>query len=147
MAVYATVSDFVDYVDGYVAPAPPEPLERILVRAQRDVDRVLGPFTRRTDTGLKLDPATDLNVHERAALARAVCAQARYRMRLGLEELALPAPVVVEEQGPDFRVKYATSSSASAAAPTAGTGLLSPEVKLELEPLEWLRPRGARAGA
>jgi hypothetical protein len=140
---YATIDDYIAYVEGYVPGGATEQaaLERELLRAERDIDRVLGPIHRDTTTGLKVDPTLLLG-WERAALARAVCAQARYRITSAMST-GLVAAGVTEEQGPDFRVKYASPAMAGGVA--AATGRLALVVADELEPLSFLRPRGARA--
>lgn len=87
MGVYATA----EQLDAYVvdnqdvdAPAGAE-AERLLDRAQRDVDRVVGPWPI-LSTGLKFDPGT-LPVTAREALARATCAAAEYRVEVGEDQL------------------------------------------------------------
>lgn len=82
MATYATVSDFEDYSEGWVTTDAPA-LERILEKAERDVDRILGYQGVRPDAqALKVVPA-DLAVRDRDALRDAVCAQAEYRIEMG----------------------------------------------------------------
>lgn len=140
MATYATIADFEAHVEGWDTQNPVA-LERILVRAERDVDRVLGPLRRRTDTGLKLDPATDLTTPQREALARAVAEQALWRINGGEGSTTSNAGRSQKRvKGPDFEVEY----EAAAAAYSPDTPL-APGVERELEPLAWLRPTGARA--
>lgn len=139
MATYATVADFEAYVEGWTT-TDEEALERILERAERDVDRVLGPIARDPDTGLKLDP-DDLTTLERAALARAVSAQAYHRITHRGEGTGGVEPARKRIKGPDFEVEFAEAASTG----TDGNNRLAPELAEELEPLSYLRPRGARA--
>jgi hypothetical protein len=71
VAIYASVSD----LESYVADNPEvtlsggsEAVERLLQRAERDVDRALGPYPVLA-TGRKLDP-TVISAPQRGALAR-----------------------------------------------------------------------------
>lgn len=140
MATYATISDFEGTIEGWVTDDAAA-LERIIERAERDVDRVLGPLRRDPNTGLKVDP-TNLTAPDRAALARAVSRQAHHRITaLGEGLSGEPARVASKISGPDFTVEYADSAAAAVAA----TATIGPGVAGELEPLAWMRPRGARA--
>lgn len=131
MPTYATAADVAAVTD----LAEDDVTDELIERAERELDEVLGPIAVRTDTGLKLNPDS-LLAYERKALARAVAVQA--------EHIAANAPTgertVVEEAGPDFRLKYAED-----AAP-AGTGRFSPRLPTELAPIRHLR-RLAVAGA
>jgi len=120
----------------------PVQVDALLARAERDIDRVLGPLPARDDTGLKLSPADDLTVHERAALARAVATQALHRIQaLGEGTGVTPEQPRKSVKGPDFAVEYAIDDAAGATA----TQPLAPGVARELAPLKHLRPLGARA--
>jgi len=90
MASYATVTQFRQYVldDPAMPPMSDEEVERGLERAERDVDRFLGWPVPVTDS--KRIDVLSLTAFEAAALARAVCAQAGYRARIGEEDLAVP---------------------------------------------------------
>lgn len=144
-ATYATVADYKAYIEG--APGVDDArIGRELVRAERDVDRVLGPMRRDDTTGLKVDP-TQLPPYMAAALSRAVCAQAVFLITSAPAVGSAPGAVVLEEQGPEFRIKYATPAVAGTGGAAAVTGRLAPAVADELEPLSFLRPRGARARA
>lgn len=149
MSSYATVPEFEAYVEGWVTDDEAA-LERLLERATRDVDDVIGPlYPRRVNPfrGLKLDPASDLDDAGREALSRATCAQALHRF-LFLEPAqaaaaANPAGAVKAIKGPDFEVTYADGAS-----PVTGAGgHYSPRLRDELAPLSYLRRRGARATA
>jgi hypothetical protein len=81
---YATQADFEAYAIGWTTTDAVE-LNKILMAAERDVDRVLGyQAPAREATGLRLDP-TDLSTGWATALKRAVCAQAEYRIEKGPE--------------------------------------------------------------
>lgn len=141
--VYTDIAAFEAYVEGWETEDP-DALNRLLERAERDVDNVLGPIPVRDDSGLKLDPELLLE-WEAAALSRAVCAQAEWRFRRTDATLNGAAPGAIKRiKGPDFETEYAVDSSASAAA--QGTGLYSPRVALELKPIAHLRRLIARMG-
>lgn len=92
-AVYATEAELTAYADGspYTLPSgeggPPSPMEKLIERAQGDIDSILGDHDLNesgTAAGLKLDPST-LDYGEDRALTRATCAQALYRLEMGEE--------------------------------------------------------------
>ena len=87
MAIYATAADLAPYVaDNPDVPMPDDDAaERLLERAEGDVDRVCGPWPI-LSTGRKFDPPT-LPVTSRVALSRATCAAAEYRLMVGEGEL------------------------------------------------------------
>lgn len=128
MSAYATRAQFEAYVEGWVTDNNAA-LDRLLERATRDVDNVLGPLpTHRAGAyaGLKVDPAADgWDAVELEALARATCAQALHRFRN-------PGGIFDGERrvgrisGPDFAEDYADAGS---------TGRYSPDVALELAPI------------
>lgn len=144
MPAYATAAQALAAVEGLTITDAPA-FDRLLERASRDVDRVLGPLPiRRADPfmGFKLDPAVDLDAVGRAALARATAVQAAHRLRF--VEPALAAAEAGERpaasvQGPDFTVTYSDHDLAGS------RSLYSPDLPRELEPLAYLRPTGARA--
>lgn len=99
MGVYATQADFLAYSEGSTITDAAK-FERILARAERDVDSILPPREVVAATGLKYDPLTQLAAYQRTALSRAACAQAEYRIKMGEEffrEHQLP-----QVSGPDF---------------------------------------------
>lgn len=126
MATYATVQDFEQYVEGWTTTNP-DALERLLERAQRDIDALLGPRPADPDTGLKLTPAR-LAAWERTALARATCAQAEYRWRVGETGWSQPQ-AGGRVQGPDFSYDV----------PSSGTSRVAPKLAAELAPISHLR--------
>jgi len=85
MAAYASRQELQDYLSGNpVAQLPDEPeVERLLERAQRAVDRVLGRWPL-LSTALKLDPGS-LDLVQRAALSRATCAACEHILSLDAE--------------------------------------------------------------
>lgn len=134
MASYASQADFEGYVEGWVTDNAGA-LARLLERATRDVDNVLGPIaplTSGTYAGLKLDPTT-LQAWEAKALADATCAQAEWRWRRGDEELAV-GRALKRVKGPDFEEEFAETGGT-----VGGTGRYSPQVRLELERIRHLR--------
>lgn len=97
MATYATAAQLADYVlDNEDVSAPQgDAAERLLRRAERDVDRVVGPWPI-LSTGLRFDPGM-LPVTAREALARATCAAAEFRLLVGESELVGDADYVPEQ--------------------------------------------------
>lgn len=95
MSTYATLADLGAYLADFElisVPADDEKAQRVLDRAERDVDRILGPYPVK-ETGLKLDPDA-LTVPQAAALSRAVCAQAAHRIALGEDWFSEPDDLV-----------------------------------------------------
>lgn len=95
MATYATVAELAEYI-GRAAPAN---AERILGFAERDIDRLIRLRGQRTVAGLKVNPV-DLTGYQAAALSRATCAQAEYRIAKG-EDFFIHAQHS-RVSGPDF---------------------------------------------
>lgn len=81
MALYCTVAQFADAIPNFVIEDS-DSLEIVLVLAERDIDRAIGPGYRDDTTGLKINP-TLLSAYRSAALARAVAYQAEYRLVKG----------------------------------------------------------------
>jgi hypothetical protein len=101
MATYASQADLEAYIEGWTTDDP-DAVERLLERAERDVDSVLAspvPGGRQA-TGLRLDP-DGLPGWQAQALARATCAQAEYRFAMGEEFFVRAQHDRV--YGPDFR--------------------------------------------
>lgn len=95
MSVYAVLADWQVFLQDFEllkVPADLERAQRILDSAERDVDRVLGPYTRQPG-GLKLN-TTKLTDEQSDALARAVCAQATHRLALGEDWFSEPDDLV-----------------------------------------------------
>lgn len=135
MPTYADRAAFEDYVEGWVTDDA-DALDRLLGRAERDIDRLLVGNPALTTTGLRIDPAT-LSAWERDALSRAVCAQAEHRVTVG--EAALREAIRAQRvKGPDFDVVYSNSPEG------AGPRMYGPKVALELAPIAHLRPLTAR---
>lgn len=91
MPTYATQADFEAYVEGYVTDDAAA-LGRLLEKAERDIDRLLFHGIGVPTNGLRIVPA-NLTTWAREGLARAVCAQAEYRLAKG-------EPFFVEKQLP-----------------------------------------------
>lgn len=140
MPAYATQAEFEAYAEAYIDgwPGDPAALDRLLERASRDVDALLGPrypITDGTFEGFKLDPSA-LRDWEAKALSRATCAQAEYRATLGEEEFA-KFGTGGTVSGPDFSVSGPTSSA-------GGRPRVGPKVRDELSIINHLRVTTAR---
>lgn len=129
---YAVRADFEAYVEGWTT-TDNAALDRLLARAERDIDAILGPIpiSPLSTTGLKLDP-TILKTWEKEALARAVCAQAYYRY-LTTDASIAAGRVTAKERGPDFEVDYG-QAGAGGNVPQYGQ-----RVRTELAPIRHLR--------
>lgn len=101
MPTYTDAAAFEAYVEGWVTDNP-QALDRLLERAERDVDRMLGAWWPDETTGLKITVA-DLQTWQAAALSRAVCAQAEYRFKMGEDYFVRGQHQ--EVIGPDFQAK------------------------------------------
>ncbi len=99
LPAYASQADLEAYIEGWTT-TDAAALERLLKRAERDVDTLLGAYARQSATGLKLDPAA-LTTLQANALSRATCAQAEYRIEMG-EEFFVQAQYTYVA-GPDFQ--------------------------------------------
>jgi len=88
MATYATAEQLVAYcaVSGVVIAESDDEREALILRAEEDVDRILGPYLRDPVTGRKLIPNL-LTAAQRDALARATCAAAEFRAAQGEDTL------------------------------------------------------------
>ena len=128
---YTTQAAFEEYVPGWVTDNPGE-LEKLLERAERDVDAFLGPIRPRPETGLKFDPTLFAHDWERTALSNAVCAQAFFRLGQGEAALAI-GRTTKSEKGPDFEAQYTDTGTAAAGS------LIGPMVRTELAPIRHLR--------
>lgn len=101
MPTYATQTDLTDYIEGFVVDDS-DAVDRLIERAERDIDSILGAYDRDDTTGLKITLA-DFDDWQTAALTRAVCAQVEYRFTMG--EAFMVRAQREEEWGPDFRAK------------------------------------------
>lgn len=108
MPTYATAETVTRDVPGLVIDDAAA-FNALIERAERDVDRLLGPRVVIAATGRKLDPSL-LAAWERAALERTVAAQVEHLLEVAAEQAAGPA--VKREQGPDFTVDYAVAVAA-----------------------------------
>lgn len=82
MGTYATVEDFRSYAADILRsgeiPADDDAAERLIARAEQDVDRAIGGPPH-ADTDRRVDPAT-IPAAQVAALSRATCAAAIFRI-------------------------------------------------------------------
>jgi hypothetical protein len=135
---YAARVDLANWLLDSDLPMPADAVaDRLLEQASRDVDEVLGPLPYRTEepyAGFKLNPGDLVEIGAKA-LARATCAQAEHRMRVGRANLG--GRPTKREKGPDFEVEYLD----------VGTGRFSRDLPRELAPLAGLRRLRARARA
>jgi hypothetical protein len=101
MTTYATHTDLEAYIEGG-SGLDAATADRLLERAERDVDYAAGGWPVVDPTaGLKFTPSA-LQDWQAAALNRATCAQAEYRLTMG-EDFMVKAQYT-RVQGPDFRV-------------------------------------------
>lgn len=123
---YATQAEFEQYVDGWVTDSPAA-LAKLLELAARDIDFLLGPRVARSNGWLMGNPSGDnelvLDAGQRAALSRAVCAQAEYRFTMGGEFFTRPQPSSVS--GPHFSMSYGKGGPPSRFSETAARELLA----------------------
>lgn len=135
MPTYATIADLEAYIVGFVAGDPDED-DRLIEKAERDVDQMLGmiPIADDSTTGLKLDPTT-LLAWERAALSDAVCAQVEWRILKGDSRGEAVARRV---KGPEFEKEMAVADGTT-------TRRVGPQVGVELDRIHHLRVLSARA--
>lgn len=134
MPTYATAADCLDYTPGLVIDDAVA-FGRLIEQAERDVDALLGPQPPRHDTGLKLDPETNLLPWARKALARATAAQVEWLLVTKREEwLGVGTAPVTSVKGPDFEQQFAVSLTRAGLPPTQ----LAPRVARELEPMRRL---------
>jgi hypothetical protein len=108
---YATVEEFKTYVSDRLDLDDTTILNRLL-EAERDVDLVVGPIPVDMDSGLKFIPG-ELEDDDAAALSRATCAQAEYRVEMGPSFFRRPQ--FNKTKGPD----YETSGQAPIVGPAA----------------------------
>jgi hypothetical protein len=85
MSTYASSDELESYLEASDVRTGAD-LESLLIRAEGDVDRALGPYPVDPTTGLKLDPAS-LTTAQKASLSRAVCAAAEWRITISEKEL------------------------------------------------------------
>lgn len=89
LAAYVADDDLIE-LPTYTGPGEPPPddaVERLIADAERDVDRLLALGDRDPVTGLRLTPAA-LSAPQRAALSRATCAAAAWRLHAEPEDVA-----------------------------------------------------------
>lgn len=102
---YASEDDLRGYVsDDAVLPTDPEDMAAMLHAASRDVDALLAPLAVDADEGLKVSGAlaAGLSAAQAAALVRACCAAAEWRLVQGDEELVGGADGIASVGGISF---------------------------------------------
>jgi hypothetical protein len=135
VSAYATAEELVSYVQDnpdVQVPGEPTAVERLLQRAERRVDGVLGPYAPDSTTGLKLNPSS-LTTVQKAALSRATCAAAEHELAMGPgfyvgEEDFIPAGLAV--------LRRAAATAPKVLAELAGHGLLIRSGCAEADPDE-----------
>jgi len=87
MAIYASANDLASYLAAIDSdlrpPTSPAAVEQLLTAAEQDVDRVVGAWPK-LPSGLALAPAL-LTPAQQAAVTRATCAAAEFRLASGDE--------------------------------------------------------------
>ena len=130
MPTYATRADCLAYTEGLVVEDNAA-FDRLIERAEDDIDNIAGPLPVDEGTGRKFVPA-NMSTGSAAALRRATCAQAEYRVEMG--EAFFTRAQFPESSGPDFSRK--------------GTlPYFAPKAARELRSTGLLRATGARATA
>jgi len=129
MPSYANQADFEAFVEGWTT-TDVAALDRLLARAERDVDSAVGIWPAEAN-GLKFGaPKTTnqkaLSAYQVNQLSRAVCAQAEYRVHMG-EDFFVEHQVPT--QGPDYSTTRALS-------------YIGPKVMPELEATGLIRNTG-----
>lgn len=95
---------------GNALPTDNTAADALIVRAEEDVDSVLGPW-QLLPTRRKLDPSL-LEADEQAALARCVACQVEHRLEVGEANIRAgynTATPLQSVEGPDFKKTYAVS--------------------------------------
>jgi hypothetical protein len=100
---YATAAELRSYcaASGVAVPGEDADANELLERAERDLDRLLSASYVPNATGRKVDPST-LTIAARAALSRATCAAAEWRLAQEEEELVGATDGVVGVAGLTF---------------------------------------------
>lgn len=121
---YADADACLAYTEGLTI-ADPDAFDRLIERAESDVDRCLGLIARDEDsaTARKLNP-DDLTATQVLQLSRATCAQVEYRLTMGEDYFIRPQYESVA--GPDYTV-------------TGKLPMIGPKVWAELEGSDLLR--------
>jgi hypothetical protein len=120
MATYATVEEFIGYTAHLPVTMPEAEIEALLVRAERDVDALLGWPPVATDTPrVDLDSLTEF---ERGKLRRATCAQAAFRVLRDESSLVEGPDGIASVDGLSFSRDPLPSFSPEALLELSGTG-------------------------
>lgn len=130
MASYATPAELRAYLldnPAVRAPADDAAAERLLQRAEHDVDRQLGTTTRDPVSGLAFGQAAlaALSVGQLDALMRATCAAAEFRLLAGEEILVGSEDGIAAVGGLSFSQRPPRRIAPKVAEELAGSGLVS----------------------
>ena len=83
MPTYATRADCTTYIEGLTINDATA-FDRLIERAERDVDSAVGAYPLDETTGMKFTPGT-MTARDKSDLRDAVCAQVEYRLEMGEE--------------------------------------------------------------
>lgn len=99
MPTYTDADACSAYIEGLTIDDP-DGFDRLIAKAERDVDRALGLYFHRDETtGLKIDPTTLIQA-DQDVLSRATCAQVEYRIEMG--DAFFTRAQFQQAQGPDY---------------------------------------------
>lgn len=101
MPTYATRADCLAFIEGLTINDDAA-FDRLIERAERNIDHALNTVPVIETTGLKFDPATMLAV-DKNKLRDATCAQVSYRLTMGEEFFVRPQYQNVK--GPEFETE------------------------------------------
>lgn len=101
MPTYATKADCIAYIPG-LSVNDDEEFDKLIERAERDIDSIIGFRASDTTTGKKFVPL-NLTTNERNALRDATCAQVEYRLEMG--ERFFVRPQHNKVRGPEFETE------------------------------------------
>lgn len=133
MALYATPAQVRAYVQGsgVIVPADDGEVGRLIERAEREIDLVLGPWPRFSN-GRKLDPPA-LSVTAREALQRATAAQVEFDSAMGADVLVGAQDGIAAIGGISFSRDPLPRTAPRAVEELAGHGLLIRSGTVEVE--------------
>lgn len=137
---YATTADLSAYIEDVPATYVPLPdeggreafLTRFLERAERDIDRIVGPWPL-YESGRKFDPE-DLTAPQQEALKRATCAAAEYRIATGEGELIGAEDGIASVDGISFTSRPLARIGPKVTEELSGAGLILYSGTLPVDP-------------
>lgn len=101
MPTYATQAQCLQEIEGLTVNDA-DAFDRVIERAERDIDRAVGVYSVDEITGRKFDPSTMVAV-KRDGLMRATAAQVEYRIAMG--DRFFIRPQYESTSGPDYSVQ------------------------------------------